>query len=72
MSYHLSKDQVAALAVTPQEIAELPADVRLDVMLRRVEIENARRDRFWSALEAIATGGIPILVLLGILDSRRK
>jgi len=69
MSY-LSTAHHDALAVTPQELRSLPVETRAQLILRHHEIEAARRDRFWTAVQAIATGVIPILVFLGVTRNR--
>lgn len=66
----LTDEQVEALAVSPDALAKLEPRERLELALRHAELKNAKHDRFWNALTAIATGGIPLLVAFGLLRGR--
>lgn len=72
----LSKDQVAAMTdVSPALIARMPVEQRLDLAFRFAELKAVRSDAFWSAVQGIALGVLPILAFFGITGlvmGRRK
>jgi hypothetical protein len=72
MSYYYSplgafdKEQRESLAVTPEELAQLDPQTRGDFLLRYAELKAQKRSDFWSAVESIAAGALPILAFLGV------
>ena len=64
---YFTKDHLAALTVTPEELRALPVDTRVDFALRQFETDARKKEVFWNAVEGIATGVIPILVVFGVL-----
>ena len=77
MSYHFlggfTKEQEEALYdVKPERIRSMNAERRIEMMLQHGEQEVAKRDAFWNAVQAFATGAIPILAFMGIAQWGKK
>ncbi len=72
MSYHhtglggLDKEQINALAVTPEELAKLDSTTRAELLMKHHELKAQKRSDFWTAVEAIAAGALPILAFMGV------
>jgi hypothetical protein len=72
MSYHrtglgsFDKEQLSSLAVSPEELAKLDPDTRAELLMRHHEIKAQKRSTFWSAVESIAVGALPMMAFLGI------
>lgn len=71
MSYHylgeLSAEQKAALYdISPEQIRGMNTDQRIAMALQHGEQQVAKKEAFWNAVQAFATGAIPILAFLGV------
>jgi len=70
LSGMLTAQQLAAAKVTPEEVRQLPADVRIDIATRHMEAESAKRDRIWLTLERVVTTLLPLGIAFGFLRNR--
>jgi hypothetical protein len=60
-------EQIKALtAIEPASIRELPVDRRVELALLHSENEARKKEAFWNAVQAFATGALPILAFFGI------
>lgn len=71
MSYHptgaLSAEQERAiLDIEPADIRQLDTRTKVELILRRAELEVQKREAFWNALQALASAGLPIAAFLGV------
>ena len=75
MSYHrtglggiaLTEEHIKALTeVEPADIRALPVDRRVELALQHAENEARKKEAFWNAIQAVATGALPILAFFGI------
>lgn len=70
MGYYRTLDGISAqqkralVAVTEDDIEALPTYERLELAIRE-------REAFWNALQAFATGALPILAFLGVTKAFR-
>ena len=70
---YLSKEHLDALVdIDPDEIRRLSTERRLELAIAHAEYEAHRKEAFWNALQAFATGAIPILAFFGITKALRK
>lgn len=69
----VTQDQQAKLLeVTDEELAALPADVRLNLVLRRQEVKATELNAKWSAIATAITVAVPVLAIFGISMRGRK
>lgn len=66
----LTKEHLDALVVQPADLRALTPDQRLGLLLRSAELRAKQQDAFWSAVQGVAAGVIPILIFLGFARSR--
>ena len=63
----LSREQEDALtSVTPGDIKSLDVPTRLSLALQHAELEARKKEAFWNAVQAFATGALPILTFFGL------
>jgi hypothetical protein len=63
----LSQKQLTALLdLDPAEIRTIPADRRLELVLSRAEHKAREKEAFWNAVQAFATGALPLLAFFGV------
>jgi len=69
----LSDSQVKALLdIAPEEMRALPVDRRLEIVLQHAEYQARKKEAFWNAVQAFATGALPILAFFGISKVWKK
>lgn len=69
----LSDEQTSALLdISPAELRKLAVDRRIELAVRHAELEIQKREAFWNAVQAFATGALPILAFLGIQRAAKK
>lgn len=51
---------------SPEALRSLSIEKRIDLLMTHADLEVRRREAFWNALTAFATGALPILALLGV------
>lgn len=56
----------ALLDIDPMVLRSLPIGQRVELALQHAGYEARKREAFWTAVEGIATGMLPILAFLGI------
>lgn len=71
MSYYrglglTEQQEKTLLDLTPDQLRTIPPEERLNIVLRKHEMEATRRSDFWEAVTAIGTVVIPIATFLGI------
>lgn len=64
----LTEDQRTALHVEPEYLASLPPQDRLSLAIRAEELDLAKSDSFWNAIEGIATVLLPLAVSVGLVQ----
>ena len=66
-SLGLSKEQEETLLdLTSEQLREIPPEERINLVLRKHEVEATRRSDFWEGIAALGTVIIPIATFLGI------
>ena len=60
------KEQLSSLAVTPEELAKLDSQTRAELFMKHYELKAQKKSDFWSAVESIAAGALPILAFMGV------
>jgi hypothetical protein len=69
---YLVHPQIRALfAITPEDIAQLSTEQRLEYAFQHLEQQVRRREAFWNAVQAFAAGALPIFAFLGYSRLRR-
>lgn len=70
----VTRDQQSKLLEIPvEELEALPADVRLNLVLRRQEVKAAETAAFWDSVSTAIAVAIPALAVFGItLGINRK
>jgi hypothetical protein len=69
----LSDEQTRALLdISPEELRKLNLDRRVELALQHAELETAKREAFWNAVQAFAAGALPILAFFGIQRAARR
>jgi hypothetical protein len=71
MSYHVAlglseAQEKTLLDLTPAQLREISPQDRLDLVLRKREIEANKRSDFWEALTAVGTVVVPLATFFGI------
>ena len=62
-----TKEQEQALYdLDPADIRKLDPERRLELAIQHAEVDAARKESFWNAVQAFATGALPILAFFGI------
>jgi hypothetical protein len=69
----VTRDQQSQLLkVTDEELAALPTDVRLNLVLRRQEVKASELAARWSAVATAIAVAVPILAVFGITMRANK
>jgi hypothetical protein len=73
VSKKLSDAQLEALYdLSPEELRSLDVDRRMELVIQHRDLAVRRREAFWNAVTAFATGAIPIMAFFGLISSTRK
>lgn len=66
------EQEEALLDISPDELRAMPLDRKVELAFQHFDYKARKREAFWSAIEGFATGMIPILAFMGIVQMGKK